>query len=315
MRLDLDLFARHIMPALGAAVRFVGSEADDPLTARYNALMQELLPGVEIIPRLQDESGRAISASRVRKALDEGSFTKAASMTPPSTHPYLKADLAARALRIELDLPLKPGLVGPDGAGAHKDMDYALMQRSIAALRPWFVRMAKAESPEELQQLGIDAEKAMLEATGGVNTHRGAIFALGLALYGRPIAETAAKLGLTPRPDGVNGALQMALGGYRELFNEWLPLYRRLLSGNATAALQQVLLRIMSTLDDTCIIKRVGPDRAQQVKREAADLLASGATLSEGLRRLCLAYADEGISPGGAADMLALTIFIDTITS
>ena len=70
-------------------------------------------------------------------------------------------------------------------------------------------------------------------------------------------------------------------------------------------ALQKTLLRIMSTLDDTCVIKRVGYDRAQEVKREAA--------LADDIKALCIRYAQEGISPGGAADMLALTIFFDSI--
>ena len=80
------------------------------------------------------------------------------------------------------------------------------------------------------------------------------------------------------------------------------------------------MLKIMSTLDDTCVIKRVGYDRAQEVKREAAALLASAQpsasaspTLADALKALCIRYAQEGISPGGAADMLALTKFFDSI--
>ena len=196
MRLDIDLFGRHIAPALGARVRFVGTEPSDPLTARYNALMKELLPKYDIqlveIPRLTLAGASAGSASRkgslpvpelaevpvtateVRSLLDEGRFKEASALTPASTWPYLLADLAERALRMELDTPLKPGLVGPDSKGAHKDMDYDVMRKGIAAIRPFFPRMAMAATPEELRQLGIDAEAAMLAATGGVNTHRGA---------------------------------------------------------------------------------------------------------------------------------------------
>ena len=68
MRLDIDLFGRHIAPALGARVRFVGTEPSDPLTARYNALMKELLPkyGVDVveIPRLTLAGASTSSASR-----------------------------------------------------------------------------------------------------------------------------------------------------------------------------------------------------------------------------------------------------------
>ena len=328
MRLDIDLFGRHIAPALGAHVRFVGTEPADPLTARYNALMKELLPkyGVEVveISRLTD-SESPVTATRVRSLLDAGQFKAASALTPESTWPYLLADLAERALKMELDTPLKPGLVGPDSVGAHKDMDYDVMRKGIAAIRPFFARMAMAGTPDELRQLGIDAEAAMLAATGGVNTHRGAIFALGLALYRHPMAETAARLdnGASKRREaGIRGAMQMAKDGYRELFEDWLPYYRRIKAEEY--GLQKTLLRIMATLDDTCVIHRVGYERAMAVKAEAKALLkeipgqagndeAVMADLIGHLKELCERYAAEGISPGGAADMLALTIFIDSI--
>ena len=346
MRLDIDLFGRHIAPALGATVRYVGSEPTDPLTARYNGLMKELLPtyGVQLVEvaRLCDTEG-AVSASRVRALLDEGRYHAAAALTPASTHPYLFAALAERALRLELDAPLKPGLVGPDGNGAHKDMDYGLMHRSIDAIRPFFPRMAQAASPSELQQLGIDAEKAMLAATGGVNAHRGAIFALGLALYtfghemqssvdqlvmqsalgeiaqrisgkslsGSELHFTAVSHGADAvLKYGVKGARQLAQEGYQELFGDWLPYYKSV--REEPYGLQKTLLRIMSTLDDTCIIHRVGFERAQLVKEEAKGLHVMADWIGH-LKDMCVRYAAEGISPGGAADMLALTVFIESI--
>ena len=316
MRLDIDLFGRHIAPALGATTRFVGSEPLDPLTARFNALMKELLPsyGVQVveIPRLGNADA-AISASWVRAHLAAGDFQSASALAPVTTHPYLMTYLAVRALRMELEAPLKPGLVGPDGNGAHRDMDYTLMLRSIDAIRPFFPRMGMAASPEELRMIGIDAEKAMLAATGGVNTHRGAIFALGLALYRHPFEETAAAVddGTSKQRDpGIKGAMQMALDGYRDLYEDWLPYWRSV--QDDPFRIQKTLLRIMSGLDDTCVLHRVGYDRAQEVKAEADALLE---TFSEdGLKDMCGRYAAEGISPGGAADMLALTIFMDSIS-
>ena len=315
MRLDIDLFGRHIAPALGAHVRFVGTEPADPLTARYNALMKELLPkyGVEVVEvsRLTDLES-PVTATRVRSLLDAGLFKAASALTPESTWPYLLADLAERALKMELDTPMKPGLVGPDSVGAHKDMDYDVMRKGIAAIRPFFARMAMAGTPDELRQLGIDAEAAMLAATGGVNTHRGAIFALGLALYRHPMAETAARLdnGASKRREaGIRGAMQMAKDGYKELFEDWLPYYRGIKAEEY--GLQKTLLRIMATLDDTCVIHRVGYERAMAVKAEAK-ALAERFDMGK-LKTMCSSYAAEGISPGGAADMLALTIFIDSI--
>ena len=341
MRLDIDLFGRHIAPALGARVRYVGSEPADPLTARYNALLKELLPkyGIQLveIQRLAVDSDcqadsstppaaslrmtkgttselvkGPVTATAVRALLDEGRFKAASALTPESTWPYLLADLAERALRMELDTPMKPGLVGPDSVGAHKDMDYDVMRKGIAAIRPFFPRMALAETPEELRQLGIDAEAAMLAATGGVNTHRGAIFALGLALYRQPIAETAALLdnGSSKRREaGIRGAMQMAKDGYKELFEDWLPYYRACHFERSREIC--TLLRIMATLDDTCVIHRAGYARAQEIKAEAKTL-ADHFDI-EKLKEMCDRYAAEGISPGGAADMLALTIFIDSI--
>ena len=341
MRLDIDLFGRHIAPALGARVRYVGSEPADPLTARYNALLKELLPkyGIQLveIQRLAVDSDcqadsstppsaplrmtrgttfelvkGPVTATAVRALLDEGRFKAASALTPESTWPYLLADLAERALRMELDTPMKPGLVGPDSVGAHKDMDYDVMRKGIAAIRPFFPCMALAETPEELRQLGIDAEAAMLAATGGVNTHRGAIFALGLALYRQPIAETAALLdnGSSKRREaGIRGAMQMAKDGYKELFEDWLPYYRACHFERSREIC--TLLRIMATLDDTCVIHRAGYARAQEIKAEAKTL-ADHFDI-EKLKEMCDRYAAEGISPGGAADMLALTIFIDSI--
>ena len=410
MRLDLDLFERHIMPSLGASVRFVGSEPLDPLTARYNSLMEEYLPGTVIVPRLsvipssdpsvmtgsarasakpaaQENyfSGRcpknqfstavtspthadAISASKVRAAVETGDFATAAALCPSTSWPYLLAALAERALLIELNTPLKPGLVGPDSQGAHKDMDYNTMLRGIKALRPFWSRMAMASGPDELRSLGIEAEEAMMAATGGVNTHRGAIFALGMAVYAasrrmetadnqqfmqNALCKTAQGILHNSLNDSelhstLVGARRIALTGYSDLFTDWLPFFRGANNKDASVIpseasvshiqAQRTLLRIMSTLDDTCVIKRVGYDRAQEVKREAAALLEASAqpsaeenyfsgrcpknhfspananlTLADAMKALCARYAQEGISPGGAADMLALTIFIDSI--
>ena len=181
MLLDLDLFRRHIAPALGATVRFVGTEPTDQLTRRYNQLMHEALKDVRETARLEKD-GYAVSASRVRKAMEEGDMNTIRQLVPPTTLPYIIAHLATQALQAELDTTPKPGLVDKDNNGAHRDMDYALMQLSINTLHPYFVRLAllgfadTLPSHTSIRDVGIEAEKAMLAATNGVNTHKGALF-------------------------------------------------------------------------------------------------------------------------------------------
>lgn len=327
MRLDIDLFAKHIVPALGVSVRFVGSEPSDSLTARYNSLMKELLP-VEVveIERLKLD-GKYVSASAVRDSICSGSFEKASALVPEPSYPYLLSKLAERALRIELDTPLKPGLVCPDSPGAHKDMDYSVMLKGIEAIEPYFVPMAMAGTAEELQRLGIEAEKAMISATGGVNTHRGAIYAFGLVLNAfmremqnsdrqafiqnacRENAESILRSSLKDSElhftQETRGARAQALTGYKQLFEDWLPFYR------VGKDVKKLLLHIMSTLDDTCIVHRAGEKRALEVKKEAGELLKDFD--EDRLQHMCGVFREENISPGGAADMLALTIFIDSV--
>ena len=326
MRLDLDLFANHIVPALGAAVRFVGSEPSDSLTARYNTLMKELLP-VEVveIERLKIQGGY-VSASKVRAYLNNGMFEKASAQVPETSRPYLLAELAERALRMELETPLKPGLVCPESAGAHKDMDYSVMLKGIAAIRPFFAPMVSAPNADDLRRLGIEAEEAMLAATGGVNTHRGAIYSFGLVLNAvaremqgvdkqafiqNACSKNAESILNNTLKDskmhftGTRGAREIAFTGYRQLFEDWLPFYRK------ERNIGRLLIYIISSLDDTCIIHRAGEKRALEVRREAEQLLNN--YTEDNLRRMCERFREENISPGGAADMLALTIFIDSV--
>src|ERR1700740_1306790 len=108
---------------------------------------------------------------------------------PPPTDPCtLLAALARQALIAEAELTPKPGLVDRRGPGAHSDMSLDRMRRSAEAIEPFFARMstASATNPigsflrEELGSIGREAERAMFATTGGVNTHKGAIWVLGL---------------------------------------------------------------------------------------------------------------------------------------
>jgi holo-ACP synthase/triphosphoribosyl-dephospho-CoA synthase len=116
--------------------------------------------------------------------------------------------LATTAMLYEAAAHPKPGLVTPLSAGAHRDMDYFLFQKSAAALAPWFIKFAEmgfshTGEPSELfpalREAGKLAERDMLEATGGVNTHKGLIFSLGAisaaaGIVVRKFSESPAKI-------------------------------------------------------------------------------------------------------------------------
>lgn len=365
--LDLDLFMNHIAQPLGVTVRFAGSEPEDALTRRYNELMAEILPGTSVavvrqahqpdselvkgsalrqarrpidfieIPRLE-QNGNPISATSLRRALDKGGFKEAMEYIPKSTVPYLVADLAERALRLELDTTPKPGLVDRRDNGAHKDMDYALMSKSISALRPYLTRLAVESAKDidlaKIKEVGIEAEKAMLKATGGVNTHKGALFCIGLSvaaasylasttgsveaysfkeLVSRAASEIPSARGThgaeAKRSFKAVGALENARAAYPELFADWLPYYRSL-EGDPFRC-HKTLLHIMTTLDDTNILHRRGAEGLAHAEAEAARLFEDFS--ESGLSSLNKDFIRENISPGGSADMLSLTIFIESI--
>lgn len=318
--LDLDLYRCRIAPALGATIRFFGSEPTDPLTRRYNELMHQQL-GEEHVHEIQrkQQEGSAISASRVRKAMMEGCLWDAIQLVPPTTIPYIIGHLASMALQAELDTTPKPGLVDRNDNGAHRDMDHALMQRSIQALHPYFVRLAqlgftdKQPCHDEIVNIGIEAEREMFKATGGVNTHKGALFSIGLAAVAlageafsritqaercgtmayndvnskqiQSLSNSIASLArLFPDTNGTHGskakvnnilkgALDNAREGYTQLFKAWLPFYIDRIAEGDNYALHKTLLRIMCDLDDTNIVYRTSMETMQEVKTEARQML------------------------------------------
>lgn len=318
--LDLDLYRRRIAPALGATIRFFGSEPTDPLTRRYNELMHQQL-GEEHVHEIQrkQQEGSAISASRVRKAMMEGCLWDAIQLVPPTTIPYIIGHLASMALQAELDTTPKPGLVDRNDNGAHRDMDHALMQRSIQALHPYFVRLAqlgftgKQPCHDEIVNIGIEAEREMFKSTGGVNTHKGALFSIGLAAVAlggeafsritqaegcgtmayndvnskqiQSLSNSIASLArLFPDTNGTHGskakannilkgALDNAREGYTQLFKAWLPFYIDRIAEGDNYALHKTLLRIMCDLDDTNIVYRTSMETMKEVKTEARQML------------------------------------------
>jgi triphosphoribosyl-dephospho-CoA synthase len=256
---------------------------------------------------------------------------------------------AVRALYAELVLEPKPGLVSLRDNGSHTDMSAATFVKSLFALRHYFGHMARAGALahpfEFLQALGIGAEQRMLGVTGGVNTHRGAVFMLGLlcAAAGRVAAQgdalTAAKLRdsllchwgqalrwraesaaqSVPASNGQRAARRFGLRsagdeaalGFPTLFEvTWPSLQAALQAGHALrAARAQAFFATMAVLDDTNTAHRGGWEGVRFVKSSAQAFLdAGGVAQSDWVcqaRALHAQCVARRLSPGGAADVLA----------
>lgn len=265
------------------------------------------------------------------------------------------AHAAYRALLVEVSLTPKPGLVDRHNNGAHRDMNLGHFYRSARAIGIWlprFIRQGRddafrpaAEQLLRLRPLGLACENHMFQATGGVNTHKGSVFSLGLlcAAYGRCdqqqrhidaktlCAEVATMCdGLVARElqqhnalqtagqrlfaeHGLSGARGEAESGFERVINGALPLYRQRLNAGCDeqTALMDSLLWLMAHNDDTNVASRGGIEGLHWLQQRAAGLLAQGGAQGEqGIQRLRQFDADcimRNLSPGGSADLLIVT--------
>ncbi|MCI1986151.1 MAG: triphosphoribosyl-dephospho-CoA synthase CitG [Lactobacillus sp.] len=268
------------------------------------------------------------------------------------------ADAAYQALREEVALAPKPGLVDPVSVGAHTDMDYPLFLASAEALRPFFQayldqgRQATdlAALFEQTRALGVRAEKAMLAATAGINTHQGANFTFGFLLASlgwclqtsslaalqradyAPVWATLRDLtrghllsdfsALKTRPPktygeklyaehGIIGIRGEAEAGYPLLQERLLPF---LATDPHTGDLRylRLMLLLMQTVEDTNLIHRGGITAWHQVQQEAQELAKyDDAQLPDALREYDQVLITRHLSPGGTADFLAVGYFFD----
>jgi triphosphoribosyl-dephospho-CoA synthase len=253
------------------------------------------------------------------------------------------------ALHEELELHPKPGLVSPADSGAHADMDAGTFRRSIESLGGVFDAAALAGASGApfgvLRALGVEAEARMLAATGGVNTHRGAIFGLGLVAAaagrlwatgrspsGRAVGlEVSARWGealraLAPvgashgavvaRRHGAGGARLEAAGGFPHLFDVALPALERSLRRGAgrRAAAVQCLLSLVATLPDTNLLWRGGGAGLAFAQRAARRFLVRGGVHRPGWRAEVVAmhhdFTHRRLSPGGSADLLSAALLV-----
>lgn len=283
----------------------------------------------------------------------------ASALAPATPTPgALLARFARDALIEEARLTPKPALVDARGNGAHRDLDLATMLRSALTLEPTFAALARAARGArpgvalrtELARIGRAGEATMLRMTNGSNTHRGAIWIVGLLVAGASIAEgtprldslaTAARicetgaqiarfddLRATPTDSHgervrlryqAGGARREAQDGFPHVLHVGLPALHaaRAHGHDESIARIDALLAIIASLDDTCVLHRAGlagRDAAQQGARRVRLLggiaTRAGRAAFDVFERTLLAL---NASPGGAADLLAATLFIDRL--
>lgn len=269
--------------------------------------------------------------------------------------------LAAKALLYEVCTTPKPGLVDRSNNGSHRDMDVFTFLDSTAALLPYFeeaVRLGMEtrdlppqETFRRLRQAGAAGERAMFRATGGVNTHKGAVFTLGtvcaaagrlwtavgfskdleatLALCGEMSAQAVQEDFETIRREGAHTTgqrlyLEHGLEGIRGELSRGLPavaqiglptLRRHLAAGDSLEqAGVQVLLALMAQVVDTNLIARGGLEGQQWAMEQTKNLHQGRAATQQEAEKLDRALIERNLSPGGCADLLAITYFLEFLS-
>ena len=261
------------------------------------------------------------------------------------------ADAAVEAMLTEALLTPKPGLVDASGRRSHPDMSLALLAASAEALRDPLQQCADAarsmplglDLRARIGAIGRAGERRMLATTGGVNTHRGALWALGLLSAGLAATETTSDAvtfakQLARLPDsahivsrslshgeharlryGAGGAVGEAQNGFPHVVSHGLPMLRscRRRGESTDAAALNALMAIMATLDDTCVLHRGGLRGLDFVHRSAVGVLRGGGCATPAghrrLERFCRQAHRRSLSMGGSADLLAATLFLDAV--
>ncbi len=276
---------------------------------------------------------------------------------------HYTASLAQRAILYEVSATPKPGLVDRDNSGAHKDMDFFTFMASSSALYRGLyectlegLNFSEEDSTKLLQRIrkpGIQCEKAMFQATNGVNTHKGIIFSMGIlcAVAGKLFSEYGTEkfiienffeevkkvaYGLTEKDfKGIENKTVLTHGerlykeyGFRGIRGEVESGFKSI-QKNAVRVLRQwkehkqlsindlfldILLNIMSDSEDTNVIIRGGIESLEYVRRISKEFVLEGGMqqpdAKEKLKSMNQEFVKRNISPGGAADLLAVTIFL-----
>lgn len=258
------------------------------------------------------------------------------------------AAIAEHSLLLEVSTFPKPGLVSDIDNGSHPDMHAAMFRRSAAAIRPFFRELVVAgvcnAEMATLRRIGLRAERAMLVATRGVNTHRGAIFGVGLlcaaaglrarcqgyvnvslgrlvaARWGRDIVGgprlSDSHGEMASRRYGAGGARQEAARGFPSVYEVGLPAFQaalRATGGDAAAARVQACFALIAILEDTNLLHRGGADGLRFAQQCAQRFLDTGGVRQPRWQARAEAahhaFVERRLSPGGAADVLAMSVF------
>jgi triphosphoribosyl-dephospho-CoA synthase len=259
------------------------------------------------------------------------------------------AATAVHCLLIELETWPKPGLVSHIDAGSHSDMDAGTFRRSAAAIQPYFQALADAGAQGcgmgRLRIIGLEAEAAMFTATAGINTHRGAIFGLGLLcaaagatasgqsdsatplgiavaqLWGRDIVDGPVLLhshgGQARRRYGAGGARSEASQGFPSVYEVGLPALQRgalVAPGDGEAARVQACFALIAALQDTNLLHRGGLSGLAYAQSAARGFLENGGVGAPDWRQQAeivhQSFVARRLSPGGSADLLAMSLFV-----
>lgn len=268
---------------------------------------------------------------------------------PPALWQHLD-DLACEALYDELSLEHKPGLVCPSSNGSHTDMTHQTFIDSIASLKGYFATLSQFGYSdadfETIKAQGIYQETKMRTATCGINTHKGAIFNLGFicAAIGRCLqaglpltannicaqlvdrwqVDLTTRLARDPSSHGqkmqqkygVTGAIEMVANGFDIIEHRVLPCFYDTMqrTQDFEKASMQALMLLISILSDTNIIWRGGMVQLTQAQQLANAFVQAGGVYQTDWRKQVQDiehyFIEHNLSPGGSADLLAVTIFL-----
>ncbi|MEE3624449.1 triphosphoribosyl-dephospho-CoA synthase MdcB [Nitrospirillum sp. BR 11752] len=276
---------------------------------------------------------------------------------PQTRTPYIRGTdprwigcQATRALVLEVETWPKPGLVSHIDTGAHRDMNADLLRLSAWTLEPFFVALAEAGAADagmdRLRQIGLAAERAMRQATGGVNTHRGAIFGLGLLSAAAGLAtarpwqgslgaliaqrwgteitatpqETDSHGGVVARRYRVGGAREEAAAGMPCVYDIARPALaegRRLAPLDEEAARVHACMALIAAVDDSNLLYRGGAEGLAFARDAARGFLREGGVGHPRWRWQAKAvhqdFVARNLSPGGCADLLAMALFTEMV--